>query len=244
MGVARRKAREAQRRQQEFQAQQARSQATNLLSDTAENARRFNERAEGTLSQGVAVLGKTGSLGFARNAGPETGIELGQKVDDGGLSAEVSGLESKLAEAREREEQRQASGFNNSGEDTGSTNMVNRGGGYIRGLEKELEEKQGQLSKFNELRDVANIEGPGSMSFATGSDLLSMATTRDKMERDKRDFMRRSSRDAAAAFDTGEMFDTQAELTRQAGQFDVLSGIFDTATSILGLGSTMGLFGS
>jgi len=224
---------EAQVEQAKFNAREAKRQAGLLMGDVTTNALRFNEQAEQKLSQGVAVLGKTGNLGFDKSESPDTGIDVGttQAIPVVDLKNAIADLEKQIAEAPEYVDYTDSEG--------NTTQRAND----ITELERKLSTAQEQLGALTGPDKVPSIAGPDSLLYASGSDLLTMTSLRDKMERDKRALIRKGQSEAYSMLLAGENFENQAGYAREAGQYNMWANILGGGIKLAGTAATFGLFG-
>lgn len=197
----------AQVEQAKFNAKMAKREAGLTLEDTALQADRFTEQARQTLGQGVAILGKTGSLGFQRSARPDTGIDLGIGIDPE-LAAK--------ARRTPRPVEPDYRGMDEEGRGRAERDYQNQ----LKDWEEREREAQIARRGIAEIQGVPEIELPGASLYASGSDLLTMASLRDKMERDKRRLTLEGTRDAYTYLLSGENFDEQAAYAKKAARYN------------------------
>jgi hypothetical protein len=91
--------------------------------------------------------------------------------------------------------------------------------------------------------DVASITAPDSLLYASGSDLLTMTSLRDKMERDKRSLIRKGQSEAYSMLLAGENFTEQAGYAREAANYNMWSTILGGGIRLGGAAAGLGLFG-
>lgn len=189
----------AQVAQAEFAAQMARRDAGLITENTRQAAQDFTQQAESVLSQGVAVLGKFGNLGFERSKEPGSTVDVGETVTTQDL-VKHSGVQRK-AESRAEVDQAVAA--------YESAQKVER-----------------------DLGGIEEIETPGSVLYSSGSDLLTMTSLRDRMERDKRRLVRQGAHDAFSALLAGENYEQQSEYADRAATYNMFSNILRTGVNV------------
>lgn len=220
---------EAQVEQYKYNAREARRQAGLLMGDVTTNALRFNEQAEQSLSQGVALLGKTGSLSFEKSEAPSTGVDVGTVE-----GPEVAELRARVAAAQKELEEAPETTINDEGSEVPYDTSE---------LEANLADLQSQLTTLTSAGQVPTITGPESLLYASGSDLLTLTSLRDKMERDKRALIRKGQSEAYTMLLAGENYSEQAGYAREAGQYNMWSSILGGGLRLAGAAARFGLFG-
>jgi hypothetical protein len=207
----------AQVEQAKFNAEMAKREAGNIMTSARENSGLFTEQAEKTLSQGVATLGKTGNLGenVTDLSTVKTGIDVGSTE-----TSEITGLKTQKATL-----EKQLSG-------SSKTDTLGRSS-----IEKELKTVNEQLGILG-TTTTSDITSPEALKFASGSDLLTMVTTRDLMERDKRTSMRNAQTEAMTALKSGENYTKAASTYSDAGLWNTMTSILGTGAGIFSLGKT------
>jgi hypothetical protein len=213
---------QAQIEQAKFNASQARKDAGNLITSATQNAQMFTNQAEQKLAQGMTILGKTGNLSGDTSAPMESGVPLGannnadwlkQKAD---LEASIPDLTSRVNDphALQPEHDKAVQNLQNAKD---SLTALGAGG--------------------SALQDIRN---PDALLHASGSDLLTMVTTRDAMERDKRTLMRNAQSEAVKALQAGENYDKMGEYAPQAASCNTWSTILGGGLKIAGMAAGFG----
>jgi len=194
---------EAAVKQAEYNATMARRDAGNLGTEAIANAAQFTTQAEQKLAQGMVILGKTGNLSVDTGAAMESGIALGNKD-----TAEATAYRTEL------------------------TKTANDPNIYQHGS-KEANKKQAAIDALAALGPggaaLQDIRNPDALLHASGSDLLTMVSTRDAMERDKRTLFRSGENTQVAMMKAGEQYDVNAQYAKEAANWN-------TWTTILGGG--------
>jgi hypothetical protein len=226
---------QAQIAQAQFNADMARRDAGNLMDEASANAQLFVQKENQNLATGVAALGKTGNLGFTKNELPTSGVGLGatdtkESLD---LKKQYQGDVSAADAARTTVMQQAASwGFKGTYED------LLKSGANIPKSELDIIEKgKNSADALNSLptNSEPSVALPDAAAYASGSDLLTLVTTKDLMERDKRTMMRSAQNDAVAMLKTGANYDAAAGYASQAAQWNTWNTILGTGLKIAGL---------
>jgi hypothetical protein len=195
----------------------SRRDASMLLESGAENARRFTESAEQQLARGMVALGKTGNLSVEENALPESGIALGS-TDTEESKAYRKTVTDRIAEIRKNRNFRS--------DENAAPGTPHR----------ELWDLEQSLNAMGpEGSTVADIRNPEALRHASGSDLLTMVTTRDSFERDKRTIMRGAKNEAMTMLLSGENYDEQANWAKKAMDYNTFQTILGTGLKIGGM---------
>lgn len=194
----------------------SRRDASMLLETGAENARMFTASAEQQLARGMVALGKTGNLSVEENALPESGIALGDTDTDESRKYRRE-LEAEIAKLRKE---------GNEPDETRSPGNARR---QLWDAEQALKALGPKGST------VADIRNPEALRHASGSDLLTMVTTRDSFERDKRTIMRGAKNEAMTMLISGENYEEQAGWAKKAMDYNTFQTILGTGLKIGGM---------
>jgi hypothetical protein len=105
---------------------------------------------------------------------------------------------------------------------------------HIDAYQAEIKKSQDALAALGS-GEVASVTAPDSLAFASGSDLLTMVTTRDMLERDKRTMLRSAQNDAVAMVKTGENYDAAAGYAKKAADWNTWNTILNGGLKIAGM---------
>lgn len=200
----------------------ARRDAGLLMESGGENARMFTDRAEQQLAQGIAILGKTGNLSLGENAPIQTGVGVGEMETPEAKKYRSDTL-ARIAELKANPElEGDVKGLSRS-------ERARRNAEEIANLEEALK-SLGPAGGGQ--RDIAL---PTELLHASGSDLLTMITTRDMFERDKRTIMRGAQNEAMSMLLAGENYDEQAGWAKQAADWNTFNTVLGTGLKIAGM---------
>jgi hypothetical protein len=224
----------AQAEAAKYNAKAAKRDASNLMTTAQESAESYTERANSELSQAMAILGKTGNLSTEENAAKTSDIDVGSYDTEEvkALRSESSTLAAELAKT----------------EKTITTESTESGGG-VTSDNPEYTELSEKLKDVNEKLSIigtggggTQIEASDALLHASGSDLLTMVSTRDALERDKRTQMRNYQTEAMSYLNASEQYEEQAGYLEDAASWDTWSTILGAGTGILSLGTSWGWF--
>jgi hypothetical protein len=198
-------------------AEASRRDASLMLESAGENARMFVESAEQQLAKGVAILGKTGNLSTEESALPSSGVAVGSEVSDEATKYRRE-LEAELEKLNPR--------GNREGEEDAPEGTKRR---RMWEIEQALE------AMGPEGDTTADIRNPSALAHASGSDLLTMVTTRDTFERDKRTLLRGAQNEAMTSLIAGENYNEQALWAERAKQQNVQKTILGAGLKVIGM---------
>jgi hypothetical protein len=216
-----------------FNAEMSKREAGNIMTSATESIGQFTEEAQKQLGQGVAILGKTGNLGNVKNTTPTSGIDVGASE-----TSEVTALRTRKSELEKQLTGLSKTVTTHTG-DTENESITSANPEYTK-TQKELKTLTEQLGTVGS--GAADIKTPEALLYASGSDLLSMVTTRDSMERDKRTLLRNAQTDAMTALKSGENYEKQAKTLSSASPWNTFSSILGTGMGALGFGKKMEWF--
>jgi hypothetical protein len=202
----------------EYNAEMARHDAGALLGSAAENSQRFAESAEKLLAKGMAVLGKTGNLSTEESLPVLSGIDVGA-TESQDITDYRSELEKKIADLQA---QAAAPGPRLPKPSVEQARL------------DEIKAAQDALALLGNA-PVTEVPSPDELLHAGGSDLLTMVSTRDALERDRRTLMRSAQNEAVAMLKAGDQYDVNADYARQAADWNTWNTILGTGLKIAGL---------
>ena len=201
---------QAQVEQAKWNASEARRAAGSLMGSAQESAQLFTTQAQQLLATGMTTLGKSGNLSTETSALPNSGIGVGT-TDSKEYFAEIARLQ-KIIEDK---------GFDPAKQESYDTQAA------------KVKSAQDSLSALeSSSANVADIQNPDALLHASGSDLLTMVTTRDALERDKRTMMRNAQAEAAAMIRTGAQWDVNADYSRQAAEYNMWTNILNLGLKV------------
>lgn len=223
----------AKEKEYQWRAAESRRQASETLKWGRERIGDFSMQGEELLSQGVVLLGKTGSLGERKATDPGfTGLDVGRK-DSAEATSKIAELQKQLDELSPDQFTRSSGGRD--GQTVTDTVAYEK-------AKQELTDKLTQYKSVETLGKTAGITGPEGMQFATGSDLATLASTRSLLERDRRRMIRAGQESALAMLEAGEMYDVQADYMADAGAWDAFSTVLDLIMGGFKTAASMGVF--
>jgi paraquat-inducible protein B len=237
---------EAAVQQVQYNADMSRRDAGNLMTEATANAAMFTTKAEQQLAQGMTVLAKTGNLSVDTGTAMQSGIATGPK-DTTEFSSIQSDLQNQATDLNKQIADAQAKLAMASKLPTASQVEGGKGGQngpseydtlqtQIKNAQSKLTDVQTKLTPMGSggagLQDIKN---PDALLHAGGSDLLTMVSTRDQMERDKRTLFRSGENTAVSMLKAGEQYDVNAQYAKEAASWNSWQTILGAGIKIAGL---------
>jgi hypothetical protein len=205
---------EAAVKQAQYNAAMARRDAGLLGTEAIANAAQFTTQAEQRLAQGMAILGKTGNLSVDPGTAMESGVALGAKdtTEFTDLQKKAEDVAKKIADAG---------------------GVQTSAGAIQKAIADNIDTQHSALGPGGKaLQDIRN---PDALLHASGSDLLTMVSTRDQMERDKRTLFRSAENTQVAMLKAGEQYDVNAQYAKEAADWNTWATILGAGIKLAGI---------
>lgn len=230
-----------QKKQLKAQAKETRRQAGIAYKSGMEQAGEITQESNASLSQAMALLGKTGNLGVANDAIDFKGIESG--VDTGSLKGDsVKSLEGKDYESKAKELTDKIADLKKKQDDyyadRDGTTAFKKYDPDIRSLEKELKavkKDQKNLSIITkDIDKIGDISAGETANLTSGSTALNLKTFQDKLTKARNKYVNQVQEDVYSALLNAKNMNAQATLAGKASGWQNFSTILNFAASGIG----------
>lgn len=223
---------DVQKKQMKAQAKETRRQAGIAYKSGMEQAQGVTEDSNASLSQAMALLGKTGSLGVSNDAIDYEGISSG--VDTGGLKGDsVLSLEKKSQQLTEDLSKQAAKVATAKEEDSDRGGLdLNIEQVILNKQSKKLEKTNKNLAKITGgLDKIGDISAGETANLTSGSTALNLKTFQDKLTKARNRYVNQVQEDVYSALLNAENADSQANLAGKASGWHTFNTILDIGTT-------------